>query len=81
LKEFLTKATYAVARSGGWDPAERKVSALVGADHIGLAMAAASFRAKRAQRRSRRSLIRACLDLLVACRRRPAPADAQRCTP
>jgi len=75
LKEFLTKATYAVARSGGWDPAERKVSALVGA------MAAASFRAKRAQRRSRRSLIRACLDLLVACRRRPAPADAQRCTP
>ena len=24
LKEFLTKATYADARPGGWDPAERK---------------------------------------------------------
>ena len=78
LAAFL-HAPAETAGAAGLDHAE--VSALVGADHIGLAMAAASFRAKRAQRRSRRSLIRTCLDLLAACRRRSAPADARRCTP
>jgi hypothetical protein len=42
------------ARAAGLDPAE--VLALVGADRIGLVMAAASFRAKRARRKRRHTL-------------------------
>jgi hypothetical protein len=63
LAAFL-RAPAESARAAGLDHAE--VSALVGADHIGLAMAAASFRAKRARRRSRWPPIRTCLDLVAA---------------
>jgi hypothetical protein len=54
LAAFL-RAPAETARAAGLDHAE--VSALVGADHIGLVMAAASFRAKRARRKGRRSLL------------------------
>jgi hypothetical protein len=42
------------ARAAGLNDAE--VSALVGADHVGLVMAAASYRAKRERRESRHRL-------------------------
>ena len=53
LAEFLQMPTEA-ARAAGLSDAE--VSALANADHIGLVMAAASFRAKREQRKSPRRL-------------------------
>ena len=69
LEEFLAKlytdqpaldaflhAPAEIARAAGLDEAE--VSALVDADHIGLVMAAASFRAKRERRNSSRRLVR-----------------------
>ena len=69
LEEFLARlytdeaALYAflsapieAARAAGLDPAE--ISALAGADQTGLIMAAASFRAKRAQRSRRHRLLR-----------------------
>jgi hypothetical protein len=73
LAAFL-RSPAETAHAAGLDHAE--VSALAGADHIGLAMAAASFRAKRVQRRSRRPLIRTCLALLAACRRRTASSTS-----
>jgi hypothetical protein len=62
LAAFLRAPTES-ARAAGLDAAD--VSALAAADHAGLAMAAASFRAKRAQQRSRRPLIRICLDRIL----------------
>jgi hypothetical protein len=53
LAEFL-RVPAETASAAGLNDAE--VSALVGADHIGLVMAAASFRAKRQQRRNHRAL-------------------------
>jgi hypothetical protein len=50
LTAFL-RAPAETARAAGLDHAE--VAALASADHIGLVMAAASFRAKRAQHRRR----------------------------
>ena len=50
LAAFL-RAPAETARAAGLDPAE--VSALAGADHTGLIMSAASFRAKREQRKRR----------------------------
>ncbi len=50
LAKFL-RMPFETARAAGLDNAE--VSALVGADHIGLVMAAASSRAKRERRKSR----------------------------
>jgi hypothetical protein len=50
LAEFLQMPTE-TARAAGLNNAE--VSALVGGDHVGLVMAAASFRAKRERRRTR----------------------------
>jgi hypothetical protein len=43
------------ARAAGLDEAD--VSAMVAADHVGLVMAAASYRAKRARRNGRRPLL------------------------
>lgn len=54
LARFL-QAPSETARAAGLDDAE--VSALANADHIGLVMAAASYRAKREQRKSRRRLL------------------------
>jgi pantoate kinase len=53
LAEFLRMPSE-TARAAGLNDAE--VSALVGADHIGLVMAAASYCAKRERRKSRRRL-------------------------
>jgi len=53
LAKFLQAPTEA-ARAASLDDAE--VSALANADHIGLVMATASFRAKRERRKSRRRL-------------------------
>ncbi len=53
LVVFLEMPTE-TARAAGLSDAE--VSALVGADHIGLVMAAASYRAKRERRKPRRRL-------------------------
>lgn len=50
LAEFL-RMPAETARAAGLNNAE--VLALVGADHIGLVMAAASYRAKRERRKSR----------------------------
>jgi len=55
LAEFL-RVPAETARVAGLDGAE--VAALVGADRVGLVMAAASFRAKRARRKSRRRMLR-----------------------
>ena len=55
LAAFL-RSPAETAHAAGLDQAE--VSALAGADHIGLAMAAASFRAKRARRSRRHRLLR-----------------------
>ena len=55
LSAFLSAPTEA-ARAAGLDHAE--ISALAGIDQTGLVMAAASFRAKRAQRRPRHRLLR-----------------------
>jgi hypothetical protein len=54
LAEFLRMPSK-TARTAGLNDVE--VSSLVGADHIGLIMAAASFRAKRERRKSRRRLL------------------------
>ena len=53
LAKFLQAPTEA-ARAAGVNDAE--VSALANADYIGLVMAAASYRAKRERRKSRRQL-------------------------
>ena len=53
LAKFLQAPTEAARAAGLKDP---EVLALANADHIGLVMAAASFRAKRERRRSRRRL-------------------------
>ena len=53
LAEFL-QTPAETARAAGLSDIE--VSALAGADHIGLVMAAASYRAKRERRKSRRRL-------------------------
>jgi hypothetical protein len=53
LAEFL-RTPAAIARAAGLSDAE--VLALDGADHVGLVMAARSFRAKRQRRRNRRGL-------------------------
>lgn len=53
LTEFL-RMPAETARAAGLNDAE--VSALVGADHIGLVMAAASYRAKRERRKVRHRL-------------------------
>jgi hypothetical protein len=53
LAEFLRMPSE-TARAAGLNDAE--VSALVGADHVGLVMAAASYRAKRERRKSRHRL-------------------------
>jgi hypothetical protein len=53
LADFL-RVPAETARAAGLNDAE--VSALVGADHIGLVMAAASFRAKRERRKVRHRL-------------------------
>jgi hypothetical protein len=53
LAQFLRAPTEA-ARAAGLDDPE--VSALANADHIGLAVAAASYRAKQERRKSRRRL-------------------------
>jgi pantoate kinase len=53
LSEFLRRPTE-IARAAGLSDAE--VMALEGADHVGLVMAASSFRAKRQQRRNLRPL-------------------------
>lgn len=55
LDAFL-HAPAETARAAGLDPAE--VLALLGADRIGLVMAAASFRAKRARQKRRHTLLR-----------------------
>jgi hypothetical protein len=53
LAEFL-RMPAETARAAGLNDSE--VSALVGADHVGLVMAARSFRAKRQQRTNHRAL-------------------------
>ena len=53
LSEFLRRPAE-TARAAGLGDAE--VMALEGADHVGLVMAASSFRAKRQQRRNLRPL-------------------------
>jgi hypothetical protein len=53
LAEFLRRPAE-IARAAGLSDAE--VLALEGADHVGLVMAARSFRAKRRQRSNRRAL-------------------------
>jgi hypothetical protein len=53
LSEFLRRPAE-VARAAGLSDAE--VLALKGADHVGLVMAARSFRAKRQQRRNHRAV-------------------------
>jgi 2-hydroxychromene-2-carboxylate isomerase len=53
LAEFLRMPSE-TARAAGLNDVE--VSALVGADHIGLVMAAASYRAKRERQKSRHRL-------------------------
>jgi hypothetical protein len=55
LEAFL-RAPAETAGTAGLDNTE--VSALVGADHVGLAMAAASFRAKRERRKHRHPVLR-----------------------
>ena len=55
LSEFLRRPAE-IARAAGLSDAE--VMALEGADHVGLVMAASSFRAKRQQRRHLRPLSR-----------------------
>jgi hypothetical protein len=55
LEAFL-RGPVETARAAALDPAE--VSALAGADHIGLGMAAASFRAKRERLNRRNWLLR-----------------------
>lgn len=55
LAAFL-RAPEETARAAGLDEAE--VSALVVADHVGVVMSAASFRAKRERRKRRRGLVR-----------------------
>jgi hypothetical protein len=54
LAAFM-RAPADTARSAGLDDAE--VSAMVAADHVGLVMAAASYRAKRTWRKGRRTLL------------------------
>jgi len=53
LAEFLRRPAE-IARAAGLSDAE--VMTLEGADHVGLVMAARSFRAKRQQRRNHRAL-------------------------
>jgi hypothetical protein len=53
LAEFLRRPAE-IARAAGLSEAE--VTELEGADHVGLVMAARSFRAKRQQRRNHRAL-------------------------
>ena len=54
LAAFI-RAPAGIARAAGLDEAD--VSAMVAADHVGLVMAAASYRAKRARRNGRRPLL------------------------
>jgi hypothetical protein len=54
LAAFM-RAPAETARAAGLDEAD--VSAMVAADHVGLVMAAASYRAKRARRNGRRPLL------------------------
>ena len=54
LAAFI-RAPADTARDAGLDDAD--VSAMVAADHIGLVMAAAGYRAKRARRKGRRPLL------------------------
>ena len=58
------RAPAETARAAGLDHAE--VSALAGADRVGLVMAAASFRAKRARRKRRSPLSRWPRELIRA---------------
>ena len=55
LATFI-RAPAETARAAGLDEAD--VSAMVAADHVGLVMAAASYRAKRVRREGRRRLLR-----------------------
>ena len=54
LAAFM-RAPAETAHAAGLDDAD--VSAMVAADHVGLVMAAASYRAKRARRNGRRPLL------------------------
>jgi hypothetical protein len=54
LAAFI-RAPAEIARTAGLGDAD--VSAMVAADHVGLVMAAASYRAKRARRNGRRRLL------------------------